>query len=632
MIIMTKEKKPLLRRHHLNVWLTVPAFIIIGAGVLFTGMAIAPGHVSDAVDVFLAQPMLILLNALPVFALLAVLWMAFGNLFASGAVTLAVTDILAYINLLKIDGRDDPFIPADIFLLREGVTAVGEYELKQYPVYIAIAVVGVTVLSALAVLFTTARPKPLLRGITAVILAGAFVATVPTLYADKELYGSFKVPNQYNITGVFNTLGFNYCFLHNFNMYPVDKPEGYSTGEVEAWYAEDAAEERDSEVRPNVIFIMCEAFSDVANDPSMDYPDGRVHPLSAYNELRASDRAYSGHIIVSNYGAGTANTEFDVLTGLPTLMLSAKTTSAFRTVRRGLNTVPRMFAAEGYSTYFMHPGASWFYNRSSVYSYFGMQEMVFLDDAFTTDDYKGGKVSDAAFLRVLKGDLERKLAEDEPLFAYTVTIQNHQAYATWKYADKTILDGVPTSKEMTLEDRQTLNVYLHGLADSDAMLRGLTDYLDTVDEPTLLVFFGDHRPTLGVDYSVYRALGMNVGNALGAEDMISTNKAPLLLWANEAYGDDFKASLGKLELPESGMISDHYLGAAVSELIGYAGKDAYYDFLNAARRTLPVVCGGAYMDADGECKTELSEEEQEIVTKTHAYLYWRMKEQKLLGE
>ncbi len=620
-----------LNRRQLNAPISVVALVAIGLFVLCLGMIIAPGPVSEELNVFWQQPLLIILNAFPVFAMLIVLWAIIGNVFFAGAATLSVMDALEYINLLKIEGRDDPFVPADVLLIREGLAAAGDYELKLHPLFLA-AIVGCTAaLIALGVFFRTANPKPVWRAVIGVTVCAAFVASVPTVYADKELYNEFDVPSRYNITSVYNTLGFHYCFLHNFNLYSVDQPEGYSRAQVEAWTEEDLAPEQDSATRPNVLFVMCEAFSDIANDPSLDYPDGMENPLAPFNALAAdTGRAYSGHLVVSDYGAGTANTEFDVLTGLPTRMLSERMTSAFRTVRRSLNTIPRLFARQGYATYFMHPGDSWFYNRSSVYSFFGIDDQVFFDDAFTASDIKGNMVSDEAFLRVLKEDFSQRIAADAPLFAYTVTIENHQAYNSQKYNDPSILTARPTSKALSDEDLAALNVYLYGLADSARMVSQLAEYLDTLTEPTLLVFFGDHRPTLGTDYSVYRALGIPVGQTDTPEGLVFTNQTPFLLWANRAYADEFAARISGLDLPDNGILSDHYLGAAVMELVGYAGKDAYYDFLNQARRSLPVLCGGTYMLQDGTCPQTLAGPEQLLVDKTHHYLYYRIKEQPLL--
>ncbi len=608
--------------------LTAAAFVAVGLFVWLSAIAIAPGSFVGALTGFAKQPLLLALNAFPIFALLAVLWAVMGSVWGAGALTLAAVDCLSYINLLKIEGRDDPFVPADFFLIREGAAAAGGYELDMHPAVAASVILSVLALIFLAVFVPTAKPHLIARAGTALAVCLAFGVSVPTVYASKDLYNSFTVPSQYNITSVYNTLGFPYCFLHNLNLYPVDCPEGYSRAQAEDWLAADKAGYAAApEVRPNVLFVMCEAFSDIANDPALDYPDGSENPLAPFNAIAQSERAYSGHLVVSDFGAGTANTEFDVLTGLPTRMLSDRTTSAFRTVRRNINTVPRLFAGAGYQTYFMHPGDSWFYNRSSVYRYFGIDRQVFVNDAFTDADIKGNMVSDKAFLRVLEQDFSALVAEDNPVFAYTVTIQNHQAYSVWKYNDPAILEPVPSSCDMTGDDRAILNIYLYGLADSANMAAALTKYLDTIDEPTLLVFFGDHRPTLGSDYSVYRALGMQVGDTDTPQGVIETNKTPFILWPNAAYADTFAKRLPTLDLPENGLISDHYLGAAVTELVGYTGADGYYDFLNRARRDLPVVCGTTYMRADGTFPQTLSENEALIVEKTHKYLYYRMKDQ-----
>ena len=613
--------------------LSAALFLFIGVFIFLSTAFITPRSAGEMLGEYFNQPLLILLNGFPVFVLLTVMWAISANVFFSGAATLVITDVLSYINLLKIEGRDDPFVPADVMLVREGITAAGDYEMQLHLGIIA-AISGCAIIFIiLGIFFRTARPRPVFRAVAGVAVCVCFAVSMPTVYADKEIYDSFTVPNKYNITSVYNTLGFNYCFLHNFNLYSVDKPENYSRAEVERWAEEDTAPETEPEVQPNVLFVMCEAFSDIANDPAFDYPDGGENPLTPFNLLAADlERAYSGHLVVSDFGAGTANTEFDVLTGMPTRMLSETTTSAFRVVRRDINTVPRLFERNGYQTYFMHPGNSWFYNRFSVYSHFGIDRQVFKNDAFTEDDYKGNMISDEAFLRVLKRDWSAMVQEKEPVFAYTVTIQNHQAYNVWKYNDDSILEAVPSSREMTGNDRAILNVYLYGLSDSAKMLYSLTEYLDTVDEPTMLVFFGDHRPTLGSDYSVYRALGMQVGQTDTAQGMIETNKTPFLLWANKSYASGFTERIESLELPENGTISSHYLGAAVTELVGYAGKDGYYDFLNNARRILPVVCSSSYMRPDGTFPDELTDEEQNVVDKTHGYLYYRMKEESLIGE
>ena len=118
----------------------------------------------------------------------------------------------------------------------------------------------------------------------------------------------------------------------------------------------------------NVIFVMNEAFSDVLNEDVFVFPEGE-HPMEVYNELASGENAWAGHIIVPYFAGGTADTEFDVATGMQTNLLNPNSPSltAFRTVNRDLDSIFRVFGAEGYTSCFMHPGDSWFYNLSLIH-------------------------------------------------------------------------------------------------------------------------------------------------------------------------------------------------------------------------------------------------------------------------
>jgi phosphoglycerol transferase MdoB-like AlkP superfamily enzyme len=107
------------------------------------------------------------------------------------------------------------------------------------------------------------------------------------------------------------------------------------------------------------------------------------------NYKRISKAGLSGHIIVPDFGGGTANTEYDVLTGCMTQSLSSTHTSAFRLVRKSFTALPRFFNRNGYRSFFIHPGDSWFYNRSDVYKHFGIDNQTLIDKFSKPQDYKG---------------------------------------------------------------------------------------------------------------------------------------------------------------------------------------------------------------------------------------------------
>lgn len=617
------------KKIHMRWYWTLLCLVLCSGFILCSDVALQIGSVVTTLSNFLRQPLLLFLNLLPIVVVLVLLYALMGNALFAASITSLLFNILSLVNLIKIESRNDPLVPADIGLLKEAMQATGEYQLNLHVPYIIAIVLFSVLLFVAGIKVKSARPKALWRAGTGVLCVGCFVLAMATLYPSQTVYNTFLANTasvyEYNIPSVFDGLGFNYCFLRNFNLYTVDKPEGYSKEEVAAW-ADAAPGAGAAENRPNVIFIQCEAFSDIMADEVFTYAE-EDNPLYKYQLVANSDRALSGHIVVSNYGAGTANTEFDIITGMQTNMISDTQTSAFRVIRKNTNSLARVYSAEGYRTYFMHPGWRWFYNRESVYDYLGISDTVF-SGSFTDEDYKGNMVSDEAFQNQLIADFETRTADGEPLFAFTVTIQNHQAYPYSKYEGLQIAPA-QVSVPLSDESMETLSVYAEGIRDSSEMLYELTQYFDTVSEPTLLVFWGDHLPALGNNFSVYQELGLDIGYNNTLEGTVNTYKTPFVIWANEAYcvQTDFSAQVAALDLPEDPLISDIYLGGIVYEMTGMTGADAYFDTVNQARRELPVICRGCYVLPDGSYTDTLTESQQALLDKLHKWEYYRLRDE-----
>ena len=588
------------------------ALVLLAGALLFTAAAllIQPGSISVRLHSFAAQPLLLVLNLLPALLGSLFLWCLCGNPFFAAAGAGLIVDLLSYVNLIKTGCRNDPLVPADLSLLREALTATQDYALDLHPKLLAGIVLLAAAVGVLGFFFRCSKPRWPFRaaGAAAVCLAG--VLAMSGLYTNDALYARLAPGvDKANVPLTYESCGFPYCFLANFGRYTVKKPADYFPEEAERLAQSDEKTYTAPQVQPNVVFVMCEAFSDLSDEPVFSWTP-EDDPLYGFRQVADSDRAVSGHLIVNNFGAGTANTEFDVMTGIATEQLGVN--SAFRAVRRNLNSLPRAFARAGYEAYFLHPGYRWYYNRESVYGYLGIEDCVFAD-AFSVGDYKGPTVSDAAFLDRLISDLGTRLSGDAPVFAFGVTIQNHQSYTYTKYGE---VPPVPTNAVLTAQEEEALSVYLQGVRDSSAMLLRLTEYLDRLDEPVLLVFWGDHRPALLENYGVYRALGLSM-------DGLEAYQTPYLLWANRTYAAscDFSA----LELAET--INANYLGAAVYELAGLSGLDPYFDELEDVRRALPVAAHGVYLTADG---TALTPAQNRLLERMAQWAYYRIKDEKLI--
>ncbi len=599
--------------------------LALAAGTLLAGgvtLALQQGSLLATLSAFWAEPILFVLNLWPVAALALLFYFLLGNAWYGAGLTTLIWGLLSYINLVKVDARGDPFVPGDILLLTEGMEAVGNYQLNMHWGKLALLLGLSLALILLGTGVKSARPRLVIRLVAALTVVAAFGTTMAFLYPDSELYDRMEGPNRANVPAVYEAFGFPYCFLHNFNLYPVDKPPGYNAQEAASY--EDTYREAEAapETAPNILMVMCEAFTDLPNQAAFTYT-GETNPIAAYNRL--AEQTLSGHLVVSNTGAGTANTEFDVLTGMMTNRIGTGTTSAFRVVHRNIDSIPRMLTQAGYRTFFLHPGQNWFYNRESVYSYLGITDQVF-QDAFSRSDLVGDWISDAGFLRVLKESLEARQG-DTPLFTYAVTIQNHQSYGAGKYGY--VPDPPQTDIALSDAARTYLSVYFKGLQDSAAMLEELTEYLDSLDAPYLLVFFGDHQPNLGGHYLAYRELDPNYGSTDTVEETLQPYTVPYLIWGNAAYRQDHDllAQAQAWNLPET--ISSHYLGALTCQLAGYQGHDGYFDFLNALREQLPVSSVYGYQLSDGSYTDTLPDDLQALEDIRWKWQYYRLMEQPL---
>ena len=319
-------------------WALVCAVLLAGFYTLLC-LWTQPNSLRSVLTVFRSQPLLIVLNALPVGLLLLAFTCLFRNVFSAAALVGTCCALLSTANRIKLEVRDEPVFPRDFALLKEVYAATGEYAITwPWKVFAVIALCAVVM--AAAAWFVGVKPFPWakLRNLWGRLLGfalslGVLAALIFTLYASDGLYNSFSVSNAYYIPSVFNELGFPYCFCHQFTTYTVDKPEGYSRTQAAAW---DSAETTPAEGKNvHVIFVMNEAFSALSEEPAFTYT-AENDPLSNYHALESDPHAVTGRVVVPGFAGGTANTEFDILTGMQTRPFTAASAKAYI---RGIFTV-----------------------------------------------------------------------------------------------------------------------------------------------------------------------------------------------------------------------------------------------------------------------------------------------------
>ena len=607
-------------------WSLLAAVLSAGA-VTLLALWCQPIAIGSVLGILLRNPLLIILNGLPVGLLLLVCAFLLRNVFYGAALANFLVGALSVANRIKIEVRDEPVFPRDFSLLKEAFSAAGEYSIA-YPVKFILLICLLTVVFLfLGLVFKPAPcPSPRLRGWKGSLLGaagslGLLALLIVTLYASDGLYNSLPTTNPYRLSVVFNETGFPYNFCHQFTTYLVDKPQNFIKSQAESWET-GVLPGQGADV--SVIMIMDEGFSDITDAAAFAY-GAADDPLANLHALQKSPHAITGHLVVPGFAGGTANTEFDVLTGMQTNALSATATSAMRVVNRDLDSLFRVFSRDGYHTSFFHPGYDWFYNRENVYRWLGAEETRFIDE-MENPDYKGTWVTDDYMAGLIEDAFRSSADQGLPLFHYTTTIQNHMAYTIDKYGEEYTFPAVQTNATLSPDTETQLAVYVEGVRDADAMLGRLTDYFTGRKEPVVLVFWGDHLPHLGDGQLGYKELGIDVFSATEGQGNLTAYKTPYVIWANDAAAEalDWDNAVQALDLPEDRVISAAYLGAVTLELTGRREESPWFSFLNEMRRELPVVQNQICVPMDASAGMTPTETQIRLLEKWRNWSYYKL--------
>ncbi len=319
-------------------------------------------------------------------------------------------------------------------------------------------------------------------------------------------------------------------------------------------------------VRPDVIVIMNEAFS----DPAVldDFTTNRDY-MPFFRSL--TENAIRGFAEVSIVGGNTATSEFEFLTGDSMYWLPPGSVAFQQYINGEMPGLVSLMNDLGYRTVGLHPYHAKGWDRLRVYEQLGFQESVFLE-TFRHRSKLRNYVTDAAVYDEI--DIYRKTSTDaEPLFAFAVTMQNHGGYSTE-------FDNFPHDLEaLSPRGSRYFDTYLSLVERSDQALADYVRRLKQSRRPTILLFFGDHQPN---EYVVEHLLPDSGEWEPGERYVV-----PYVIWAN-------------FDLPESagGRTSLNYLA---NQLLNAAGlpKSPWFYFLDDVCAEVPVLTQQGLVGRDG---------------------------------
>ena len=422
---------------------------------------------------------------------------------------------LGVTNCVLVLVRTAPFEAVDLSILRTGLGIITIYmEIWQ------IVLVGAAILGAVAALVVCAirmkRSKISFREALIAFLSGAAITAALIIPANLcDVYpGSFP-----NLTDAYDEYGFVYCFSCSIFDRGVDKPDDYDEERIkELVQMLDDARPTSVSKTPNIIFLQLESFIDVSRLLDVRFLDEKgnaVDPTPYFTSLKAEYG--SGLLRVPTIGAGTANTEFEMITGMShhDFGTGEYPYKSFLQ-KRACESLPFLLREYGYTSHAIHNHTGTFYERNVAYASLGFDSFIPLEYMQGVEYNSLGWAKDSVLTDQILNALSSTESSDLVL---TISVQGHGKY---KKDDDPLYTAVSDRVDESVLD--SLTYYVGQLAEMDLFLRDLTDALSALDEDTVLVMYGDHLPSLGL-----------TGEDLSEGDMYQTD---YVIWTN--YGIEYQ--------------------------------------------------------------------------------------------
>ncbi|MFG6328383.1 MAG: sulfatase-like hydrolase/transferase, partial [Lachnospiraceae bacterium] len=400
----------------------------------------------------------------------------------------AVWLLFGIANFIILHFRVTPFSAVDFTLIKSAISVSGHYFSM---LNIAMVVVALCLMVfCLACLYRKAPYHKHRNGKNIIVsFISVAVITIAIMFIKSSSSSVQALSTNYtNISEAYENYGFVYCFANSLLDTGIAKPDNYSEEAVQSVTRRLEDKEsivKDSE-KPNIIFIQLESFFDVDYVKGLKY---KKDPLPVFHSLQ--ENYTSGMLTVPTVGAGTVNTEFEVLTGIRQHDFGV-CEYPYKTILKSVTSESICYdlAKLGYKSHSVHNNDATFYGRNIVFSSLGF-------DTFTSMEYMNGITeNDNGWANddILVDEIIKTLNSTKGVdFTFGITVQSHGKY------------DVATDKKYPLEVSGTpegmegqYTYYVNQIAEVDQMIGKLIDQLSKRDEKTLLVLYGDHLPSLEI--------------------------------------------------------------------------------------------------------------------------------------
>lgn len=524
-------------------------------------------------NLFTMSPMAIFVNWILIAAAMFLLMAVCNHSAVAGMAVSGSLFIFSLINYFTLKYRGTVLVPADV--LYSGKTAADVLENYDFTPDSRILITAAFLLLLLLFLWKTNSQNGKWGRIGTVIVTVLMVLCISrTTFHPETTINLHVEPNLWDPTGQSKTIGFLQNMLTNIHYLEVKEPDGYTAEAAEALYSTYSEAEipvNAEGVRPNVVVIMAEAMSDLRNYGPLETSED---PLANLHCLAEDGK--TGFCVVPVFGGGTSCSEFEFLTGFSMRFLGGFAPYQQYVHEETENLVSDFAELDEYGCLAVHSYGANNWGRKWTYPLLGFSRFV----SWEEEEFNNAKTSRAWIADETMMDVVAELYDqEERALIFGVTMECHGGYTTEGFENTVFV------KNMS-QNYADAEQYLTCLHSTDQAIGTLIDRLAASEEPTIVLVFGDHLPTLSDAF--YHELEGKAGDVSAAHQLFRRYETPYVLWSN--YDVDFSAVPDLISI---NFMYPYLLQAAGMEL------DDYERFLYSISREYPVVSQYGIVDTEG---------------------------------
>ncbi len=450
----------------------------------------------------ISKPMVFAYNVLIIFATLSASLFFKRKYFMFGMVSFGWI-VLGVCNFIIQVFRRTPLTSDDFLLITSMFNIIGIY-LNPFQISLIILAIGISLMIIIRSWLKSTKLNVVFRhGFVTMsvsfLLLNVMPNVSPTIHAFQNTNG--------NLVEIYDEFGFVYSFVNSVLNKGIQEPEIYTQKSIES-IVKYLTKDSHNAIKANIIFVQLESFFDVTRLSGVSYS---ANPIPNFTALK--QKYSSGLLNVPTIGGGTANTEFEVITGM-SLDYFGTGEYPYKSIllEQTAESMAYNLKKLGYRASIMHNNSGNFYGRHLVFSNLGFDAFSTLETMRNVEFNEIGWAKDKVLVDEI---MEAILYSDEPDFVYTIAVQSHGDYPRIENPNYPFqVFGV-----MNKSDENQFEYYLDQINQSDAVIPEIIARVEQTGEPTVIVFFGDHLPGLNfesfisgnrntTDYVIWDNLGL----------------------------------------------------------------------------------------------------------------------------